>query len=88
MHGDPADAVVLGPRRAAGVEIIAVVRGVVRFRDAGLDDPKLICAGAPLSAAEQAQVERFFRRYATARGWLNRLQGKAGETAYVGAEWG
>ncbi|MSP56726.1 MAG: hypothetical protein EXR69_14160 [Myxococcales bacterium] len=86
--GDPADAVVLGPQRAAGSEVIAAVRGVVRFTDAGCDDPKLICAGSPVDAVGRAQVERFFRRYAIARGWLNRMQGKSGETAFVGVEWG
>lgn len=86
--GDPADAVVLGPRQPAGSEVLAVVRGVVRFRDAGMDDPKLVCAGAPVSPGERASVERFFRRYAVARGWLNRWQGKAGETTFLAAEWG
>jgi inorganic pyrophosphatase len=85
--GDPPDAVVLGPRCPAGVEVLAVVRGVVRFVDAGLDDPKLICSGTPPSAAERSAVERFFRRYAVARRLLNAVQGHAGNTAYLGADW-
>lgn len=85
--GDPADAVVLGPRKAAGTEVIAAVRGVVRFTDAGQDDPKLICAGSSIDAAGRQRVERFFRRYALARGWLNQLQGKTGVTSFEGVEW-
>lgn len=85
--GDPADAVVLGPRRPAGSEVRVAVRGVVEFIDAGLADPKLICAGSSPTPAERAQVERFFRRYAVARGWLNRAQGKPGETRFAGVSW-
>lgn len=86
--GDPLDAVVLGPRAAAGTEVVVAVRGVVRFIDAGLEDPKLICAGSPPDPAQRRTVERFFRRYAVARRMLNRLQGRTGETAFRGVDWG
>jgi inorganic pyrophosphatase len=85
--GDPPDAVVLGPRCAAGQEVLAVVRGVVHFLDAGKDDPKLICSGTPPSAAERRSVEQFFRRYAIARRLLNAAQGHTGQTNFVRAEW-
>jgi inorganic pyrophosphatase len=85
--GDPPDAVVLGPRCPAGVEVLAVVRGVVQFIDAGMDDPKLICSGTTPTKAERRAVEQFFRRYAVARRLLNAMQGQAGETAFVGVEW-
>lgn len=86
--GDPLDAVVLGPRAEAGAELVVAVRGVVRFVDAGLDDPKLVCAGSAPDAAQRRAVERFFRRYAVARRLLNRLQGRPGETAFHGVDWG
>jgi inorganic pyrophosphatase len=86
--GDPADAVVLGPRRDAGSEVLVAIRGVVHFVDAGLADPKLICSGKPVSDADKRAVERFFRRYAWARRLLNGLQGKRGETAVRNVEWG
>lgn len=85
--GDPLDAVVLGPRRAPGAEVVVVVRGVVRFTDAGQADPKLVCAGSAVSDADRRTVERFFRRYAVARRLLNRLQGLTGETAFLGVDW-
>lgn len=86
--GDPADAVVLGPRRDAGSEALVAIRGVVHFVDAGLADPKLVCSGAPVSAAEKRGVERFFRRYTFARRFLNWTQGKVGETGVRSVEWG
>ncbi len=85
--GDPADALVLGPPRALGSEVLVRVRGIVRFTDAGCDDPKLICSGSPVNLREQAHIEAFFARYAPARRLLNLLQGKPGETRFVGVEW-
>lgn len=88
QDGDAADAVVLGPRRDPGSEVLVAVRGVVHFVDAGLADPKLVCSGKPVSEAEKRDVERFFRRYAWARRLLNLLQGKVGETGVRSVEWG
>jgi len=85
--GDPVDALVLGPTRGAGTEVVVRVRGVVDFVDEGLADPKLVCSGSPPSADEKDAVERFFRRYALARTLLNRLQGKPGLTAFNGVRW-
>lgn len=85
--GDPVDALVLGPAREAGAEVLVRVRGVVDFVDAGLADPKLVCSGSPPTPDEQQAVERFFRRYALARALLNRLQGKPGLTAFNGVRW-
>ncbi len=85
--GDPADALVLGPRREAGSELLVRVRGVVDFLDAGLEDPKLVCSGSPVGPDERRLVERFFRSYAWARRFVNRLQGKSGDTGLRGVEW-
>ncbi len=85
--GDPVDALVLGPPREAGTEVLVRIRGVVDFVDAGLADPKLVCSGAPPSPAERLTVERFFRRYALARALLNRWQGKPGVTVFNGVRW-
>ena len=82
--GEGLDAVVLGPRLARGSESSVVVRGRVGFVDAGMEDPKLICAPAPLSASERRRVEGFFRRYARAKRWINRFRGKQGPTEYLG----
>jgi inorganic pyrophosphatase len=85
--GDPVDALVLGPAREAGTEVLVRIRGVVDFVDAGLADPKLVCSGSPPSVDEKQSVERFFRRYALARALLNRLQRKPGLTAFNGVRW-
>ncbi len=82
--GEGFDAVVLGPRLARGLESSVVVRGRVGFVDAGAPDPKWICAAAPLSESERRRVEGFFRRYACAKRWINRVRGKQGPTEYLG----
>jgi inorganic pyrophosphatase len=84
--GDRLDALVLGPRLARGARVRAPVVAHVRFVDAGQDDPKLICAGRPLGRLDRARIAGFFLFYARAKGWLNRLRGKAGPTRYLGIE--
>ena len=82
--GDAVDAVVLGERLARGAHGLFAIRGKVGFLDAGVDDPKWICAPTPLSPADRRSVERFFRRYALAKGLINRLRGKSGPTRFLG----
>ena len=84
--GDALDAVLLGPRRTAGQRLSVAAQAVVRFVDAGLQDDKLICADAPLSAAEQAQVLGFFRFYALCKRFMNLARGRRGQTRCLG--WG
>ncbi|MFO0697010.1 MAG: inorganic diphosphatase [Polyangiales bacterium] len=79
--GDPIDAVVLGGRRPRGARVEARVIGEVAFVDAGDADPKRICAIGEVSPWERAQVVLFFRAYAHAKRWLNRLRGRSGRTA-------
>ena len=82
--GDACDAVVLGPRLTRGTERRVAIRGRVGFLDAGLADPKWICADSPLTVADRQRVEAFFRRYAAAKRLINRLRGKRGDTRYLG----
>lgn len=79
--GDPIDALLVGrPQgRAVGAEVDSRVLAVVRFVDAGRDDPKLVC-GATLTVAERRELARFFRLYARLKHVLNRLRGGRGAT--------
>lgn len=83
--GDPLDALVLGARLALGAEVDATVHAVVRFRDDGAVDDKLVCGAAPSDAALRA-VAGFFRLYAVARRWMNRARGRHGDTRFLGVE--
>jgi inorganic pyrophosphatase len=82
--GDGLDALVLGPRLAAGVLVETVVRAVYGFRDAGVEDPKLVCSAAPLTAAERRGIERFFWAYAWFKRGIHRARGESGTTAALG----
>ena len=84
--GDRLDAVVLGPKRARGERVQLPVVAMVRFVDAGADDPKFVCSPEPLTPAERRTVVGFFRRYAHLKGLLNRVRGKAGPTRYDGLQ--
>lgn len=74
--GDPADAIVLGPRLPGGRTVVTTAWMRVRFIDDGAVDDKLICGAAPPTQRELARVERFFAVYAVARTALNRLRGR------------
>lgn len=82
--GEGIDAVVLGPRLARGARSTVAIRGRVGFLDAGVSDPKWICARDPLSASERRHVERFFGWYAVAKRMINRFRRKPGPTRYLG----
>lgn len=82
--GDRLDVVVLGPSLKAGTRVRGKVVGLVRFTDAGEDDPKLICSDAPPTTRELRTVTGFFRRYAFLKGALNFLRRKSGATRYGG----
>lgn len=85
--GDPVDAVVLGRRRSRGARVEARMVGEVAFVDAGDADPKRIFAVDAVSGWERAQVALFFRTYAHAKRWLNRLRGRSGRTAVDRIRW-
>lgn len=82
--GDPLDALVLGPRLSRGHTIETQVRAVMGFRDAGLDDPKVVCSAFALSVAQQRGVERFFALYAMMKRSMGRARGASGETRCTG----
>ncbi len=82
--GEPVDALLLGARCARDHEARCGVWAVVRFVDAGVPDPKLVCAVHPPSERDLAVVVGFFRAYAALKSALNRLRGVRGRTAYEG----
>ncbi|MGB5810244.1 MAG: inorganic diphosphatase, partial [Polyangiales bacterium] len=82
--GDAADAVILGKRLPLGSSATVIPRARIRFVDAGLADPKWICADEPLSHLQRLQVSWFFRGYASAKKLVNQVRGKRGETRYLG----
>jgi inorganic pyrophosphatase len=83
-EGDLLDAVVLGPRVAAGTMLRVRAWGAVTLTDRGMSDDKLICAAAPPSAAQRRRVLRFFRFYARCKALLNLWRGRPGRNACEG----
>lgn len=79
--GDPLDAIVLGPRRSRGERLRGRVRGVVRFIDHGVADPKLVVSASPLRRRDRIVIELFFRVYAPAKTFLDPGRGR---TRYEG----
>jgi inorganic pyrophosphatase len=82
--GDRLDAVVLGPRLARGARVRLKVVALVRFVDAGEEDPKYVCSATPPTLKEVATVVAFFKLYELLKGTLNRVRGKRGPTRYEG----
>ncbi|NOY28178.1 MAG: inorganic diphosphatase [Oligoflexia bacterium] len=88
--GDPADALVLGPRLARGASLSVRAVAIVRFLDNGQRDDKLVCVpadqvGAP-RAIELWRVRAFFALYAAVKGALRRVRGRRGPTRYQGLQ--
>ena len=84
--GDYLDAVVLGPRLAAGTRIEVPAWGAVGLSERYMYDDKLICAAEPLSQRQRQGVLRFFHTYAFCKGLLNVFRGQAGKSRCEG--WG
>jgi len=88
LEGDLLDAVVLGPRLAAGTRVRVVAQGAVGLYDRGLYDDKLICATHPLSPTRLRRRRRlvlaFFRLYGWAKRMLNLWRGRPGRTGLHG----
>jgi inorganic pyrophosphatase len=84
LEGDLLDALVLGPRLAAGAEVETLAWGAVTLTDRGMSDDKLICCAAPLRPHQRGEVLRFFRFYARCKGWLNLWRGRPGRNACDG----
>ena len=83
-EGDLLDAVVLGPRLAAGTEVETLAWGAVTLTDRGMSDDKLICCASPLRPEQRSEVLRFFRFYARCKGWLNLWRRRPGRNACDG----
>jgi inorganic pyrophosphatase len=84
LEGDLLDAVVLGPRLAAGTRLRVAAWGAVTLTDRGMSDDKLICSAQPLRPAQRLAVLRFFRFYARCKGLLNLWRGRPGRNACDG----
>jgi len=84
--GDRMDALVLGPRLPRGARVERSVVAIVRFVDAGLQDPKWVCSQQPLSARDARELRAFFVAYALAKRALNALRGQGGATRYEGLD--
>ena len=84
LEGDLLDAVLLGPRLAAGTEPRVPAWIAVTLTDRGMSDDKLICSPARLSPQQCRQVLRFFRLYARCKGWLNLWRRRPGRNACEG----
>ena len=84
LEGDLLDAVVLGPRLAAGTRLTTKAWDAITLTDRGMCDDKLICSEAPLDALERARVLRFFKFYAKCKGLLNVWRRRPGRNACEG----
>ena len=86
LEGDLLDALVLGPRLAAGSRVTVRAFGAVGLSDRGLYDDKLVCARQPPAPAERRRVVAFFHLYARCKRLLNLWRGRPGLTRCEG--WG
>jgi inorganic pyrophosphatase len=84
QEGDLLDAVVLGPRLAAGTRLDVQAWGAVILTDRGMTDDKLICSARPVTATERRQVLEFFAFYARCKALLNRWRRRPGRNACDG----
>jgi inorganic pyrophosphatase len=82
--GDPFDAIVLGARLERGEIVTLPVRAVMGFVDAGVPDPKLVCAAAPLTEEQKSGIARFFRFYARFKRVVNLMRGSGRPTRVTG----
>lgn len=88
--GDPADALVLGPRVARGERVVARVVGTVRFLDDGQRDDKLICLPpgrtCPPTSGELRRIRVFFLLYAQVKRASRLVRGRRGPTRFEGID--
>ena len=85
-EGDFLDAVVLGPRLAAGSRVQVNAYGSVGLSERFMSDDKLICAAEPISANDRRNILLFFNFYAFCKGLLNVVRGQSGGSRCDG--WG
>lgn len=83
--GDPADAVVPGPRLPRGWTGELALVGRVRFVDGGLADDKWVFGREP-DAGDLRALRLFFRLYALAKRQRDRLPGRRGPSRFLGID--
>lgn len=84
QEGDLLDALVLGPRLAAGTRIRSLAWGAVILADRGMTDDKLVCAAQAPTEKQRRAVLRFFAFYARCKRLLNFWRGSPGRNACDG----
>ena len=85
-EGDFLDAVVLGPRLAAGTRVQVNAYGSVGLSERFMSDDKLICSLTPITDSDRRNILLFFKLYAACKGFLNVLRGQKGRSSCDG--WG
>lgn len=85
-EGDFLDAVVLGPRLAAGTRVQVNAYGAVGLSERYMSDDKLICSKVPITPRNRRNILLFFNIYAACKGFLNILRGQKGRSSCDG--WG
>ncbi len=86
LEGDLLDALVLGPRLAAGTRLTVPAFGAVGLSDRGLYDDKLVCAQRAPGTWQRRGIIAFFHLYAIAKRALNLWRRRPGLTRCEG--WG
>jgi len=84
LEGDLLDALVLGPRLAAGTRVRVKAWGAVTLTDRGMSDDKLVCAARLPSMNQRRFVLAFFHCYAVCKGLLNWWRNRPGRNASEG----
>jgi inorganic pyrophosphatase len=85
-EGDLLDAVVLGPRLAAGSRVLVNAYGAIGLSERFMYDDKLICSTREITSHERRKVLIFFTMYASMKGMLNLFRGRRGGSRCEG--WG
>jgi inorganic pyrophosphatase len=85
-EGDLLDAIVLGPRLAAGQRVRVPARAAIGLAERYMYDDKLVCSQRKLTPGDRWRVLRFMMFYARCKRVLNCLRGAAGPTYCTGWE--
>ena len=84
--GDRIDAIVLGPRLPRGAEVERDVVAVARFVDAGVPDPKWVCAERPRGRAARPRNAGGLAGYVRRKRGQNAARGHTGPTRFDGLD--
>ena len=84
LDGDYLDAVVLGPKLAAGTRHRVTVWRAVAMIDQGQRDDKIICSNQVVAPWKQRGILGFFLLYAKAKWLINRYRGSQAPTRCEG----